>query len=497
MTAQDILATIKDPSLTYHQRLLALARAAENLPPPIPLSDEAEWLRARGIIFDMGEGNAPYRPRYTLPDYGRFLKNGSRFLMLDPARDIHEAVDNLLILYHHVPSVTGQPVFIGHLDRLLEPFVNDEDEARRAIRTLLIHVDRTVSDSFCHCNIGPHNTRAGRIILELSVQMQRPVPNMTLLYSGETPDEFALAAIQAGLVVSKPSFANHEMYTKDWGEAYGIASCYNALPLGGGGLTLGRLDLKALAGLADSPRHFLSELLPKAVAAQCEQMERRCAFIVDECGFYENSFLVDEGLLAPERFVNMFGMVGLAECVNALLGLEKPEERYGHGEDAARFAEQILDAMHAQVDAYQSKYGKFYLHAQVGISSDVELSPGTRIPIGEEPVLPKHLSFTARTQKHFLSGTGDLFPFDETAKRNPQAVLDIIKGAFALNTRYFSFYSSDTDVIRVTGYLVKRSDLEKLRAGQVVLATSTALGDGAAAGLGILERKVRTGQNAN
>ncbi|MCL2588158.1 MAG: YjjI family glycine radical enzyme, partial [Oscillospiraceae bacterium] len=218
MTVNDMLMIIKDPTLTYHQRVLSLAKAAENVPPPIPLSDEAEGFVARGIVFDMGEGNAPYRPRYILPDFERFLKQGSEFLMLGPARDIREVVDNLLILYHHTPSVTGETVFIGRLDQLLEPFVDDLDEARRAIRTLLTHIDRTVSDSFCHCNLGPHDTKAGRIILELSAEMQRPVPNMSLLYTDETPDDFAILAIQTGLVVSKPSFANHRMYTADWGE---------------------------------------------------------------------------------------------------------------------------------------------------------------------------------------------------------------------------------------------------------------------------------------
>ena len=496
MTMHDVLAIVKDPSLTYHQRVLALAKAAENVPTPIPLSDDAEWFSSRGIIFDMGEGNAPYRPRYTLPDYARFLEQGSEFLMLPPARDIREAVDNLLILYHHVPSVTGEPVFIGRLDKLLEPFVDDEAEARRAIRTLLTHVDRTVGCSFCHCNLGPDDTRAGRIILELSAEMQRPVPNMTLLYSDETPDEFALLAIQTGLAVSKPSFANHKMYSGEWGEGYAVASCYNTLPTGGGGLTLGRLDLKALAGEADGPRHFLSELLPKAVAAQCEQMERRCEFIVDGCKFYEHSFLVREGLLSPERFVGMFGIIGLAECVNALLGVQRPEERYGHGDEAARLADQILDGLQGLVGAHQSKYGKFYLHAQVGISSDVELSPGARIPIGEEPDLPKHLCFTARTQTHFTCGTGELFAFDETAKRNPQSVLDIIKGAFAMDTRYFSFYSCDSDLVRVTGYLIKRSDLEAFRAGKSVLAATTGLANGAVDSLGIFERKVRSERDA-
>ena len=52
--------------------------------------------------------------------------------MLEPPEDIWDAVSNLLILYRHVPSVIGGPVYIGHIDRLLEPFVRDEEEARHA-----------------------------------------------------------------------------------------------------------------------------------------------------------------------------------------------------------------------------------------------------------------------------------------------------------------------------------------------------------------------------
>ena len=74
---------------------------------------------------------------------------------------------------------------------------------------------------------------------------------------------------------------------------------------------------------------------------------------------------------------------------------------------------------------------------------------------------------------------------------NPEYILDIIKGAFRKDLRYLSFYASDSDVIRVTGYLVKRSEMEKLDAGQAVLQDTTALGLGASKNGHILERKVR------
>ena len=101
------------------------------------------------------------------------------------------------------------------------------------------------------------------------------------------------------------------------------------------------------------------------------------------------------------------------------------------------------------------------------------------------------LMFSLSSIRYFPSGTGDIFPIDLTVHRNPEYVMDIIKGAFAKDIRYMSFYSSDSDVIRVTGYLVKRSEMEKLDAGNNVIQDTTALGLGAAKNGHILERKVR------
>ena len=69
--------------------------------------------------------------------------------------------------------------------------------------------------------------------------------------------------------------------------------------------------------------------------------------------------------------------------------------------------------------------------------------------------------------------------------------MDIIKGAFQMDLSYLSFHDKNSDVIRVTGYLVKKSELEKFKAGQRVLQNTTHLGTGAAKNGHILERKVR------
>ena len=68
---------------------------------------------------------------------------------------------------------------------------------------------------------------------------------------------------------------------------------------------------------------------------------------------------------------------------------------------------------------------------------------------------------------------------DLTVHKNPQFVLDIIRGGLGVDIRYLSFYGDDADVVRVTGYLVKRSEVEKLRTGTAVRQNTTGLGMGA------------------
>ena len=227
-----------------------------------------------------------------------------------------------------------------------------------------------------------------------------------------------------------------------------------------------------------------------------DYIDERIKFIVEESSFFESSFLVKEGLISQDRFSAMFGMFGLAECVNTLLKAEEKKDRFGHSECANKLGISIIDKMYEIVNNRINPYcgatdNHFLLHAQVGIETDKGTSPGCRIPIGEEPELPVHLLQSAKFHKYFPSGIGDIFPFEITAKNNPKAVLDIIKGAFREGMRYFSLYSSDSDVIRITGYLVKKSDIEKLNRGEQVLQDTVALGLGAVKNSRIFERKVR------
>ncbi len=97
----------------YRQNIITKTKAnflaieADSNIPYLAMSQPlADALNER-VICDMYEGNAPYKPRYVLPDYVKYLKQGSKYLELAPAEDFDDALNHLMILYHHVPSVTN------------------------------------------------------------------------------------------------------------------------------------------------------------------------------------------------------------------------------------------------------------------------------------------------------------------------------------------------------------------------------------------------------
>lgn len=503
-TRENILGIIKSPELTHEQKVSNMAAQADSLMEVLDLPEGLDELLNVPIeekcICDLAEGHAPVRPRYIIPDYEKFMKEGSKFLQLEPPTDLYEAINNLLIFYKHVPSVTNFPVYVGQLDELLEPFIDTvpEEQAKKLIKMFLIHVDRTVLDSFSHANIGPKATKAGYLLLEAEKELEQAVPNLTMKYEeGVTDDAFALAAVDCALHSAKPSFANHRMFKGELTENYVIASCYNGLPLGGGSYTLCRLILGNIAKRSENIQDFKERQLPYVMDIMARYMDARIRFEVEESGFFENNFLAKEGFIHRDRFSAMYGLVGLADCVNILLEKEGRSGRFGHDQAANDLGVEIMDLIdafnHNHVNPYcEVTGGHFLLHAQVGLADDRKVTPGTRIPIGEEPEeLIDQLLVLSRFHKYFPSGTGDIFPIDMTVHKNPEYVLDIVKGSFQKDLRYLSFYSSDSDVIRVTGYLVKRSEMEKLAGGNAVLQDTTALGLGAARNGHILERKIR------
>ncbi len=475
---QQIRQILLDARKTERQTTFALAEYAQNLcdyPRGAPMV-AFRRLESKGILCDHNDGHAPYAPRYLLADFDRFFATGCDHLRLAPPRDLVEALGALMMFYMNTPSVTHFPVYAGHLDRLLEPFVAGEDEAlaRKLIRGFLMQIDRMVSDSFCHVNIGPAPTCAGKLLVEECAKLKNAVPNMTLLYDpAVTPDDFAALCVRAALRCANPAFAYAPYFRERVGEGYGIASCYNGLLVGGGAYSLSRLRLGRAAEAAADEADFFGNVLPEAVDVACAFMEAKVRYLAEEAPFFRSNYLVTEGFLHRERFTGLFGIVGLNECVNLLMRRRGCADRYGHTAAADDLGLEIVRAIESRVGQFRSKYcectdHRFVLHAQVGACGDNGVTPGVRIAIGSEPPLYDHLRQAGRFHPFFPSGIGDIFPFDETAEQNPEAVLDVFKGAFQAGMHYISTYAAKGDVVRVTGYLIKRSDMERYQAGSAV-----------------------------
>lgn len=498
----DIMDIVTSKSFTYQQKLFNLANVAERLLDPqeiLGYSDEEMIYIENEMICDLNEGYAIYRPRYIVPNYYVLLSKGCKFLNLLPPKDLEELLDSLLILYSNVPSITSFPVFIGDLDKLMEPFITDEIEDYKKIKRFLNHVDKTIPDSFCHADIGPEKTRAGELILKAIIELENPTPNMTIRYDKDiTPKDFALKAVEACLKVSKPSFSNDKKYTKDVGD-HRMVSCYNALPHGGGAYTLPRLRLGTITRGVKSLDELLNEKLPKVTKAMATMIDKRVKFLVEKSNFFETSFLVKEGYLKRENFSAMFGIVGLADAVNYILELEGLKERFGTSLRGDEIGHSILKVVEGIANNHRALYcertnDRYLMHAQVGASlseEDYYNTPAHRVKIGDEPILPLHIKQAAPFHEYFTSGTGDLFALDETYLNKTEAVLDIIEGAFEIGARYITTYLNNTDLMRVTGYLIKKSEALKVSNGEAVLRDTDMLGYGSNDRAGVFDRRIR------
>jgi YjjI family glycine radical enzyme len=498
-------AIVADGGWGYDQKLRRLAALATEALPYPALSEACCEALDKRVICDLYEGNAPYTARYILPDYERALRQGLHFLELDPPQDLDDALAFLQIMYAHVPSVTTYPVYLGDLDTVLAPFVTEavtDDELDRKLRRFWIGIDRLLPDAFVHLDVGPRDNRVVRSILRVERSLRQAVPNLTLKVDPDiTPDDLIEDAVRTVFETGKPHFVNHPMMVGDHGERYAAVSCYNSLKIGGGAHTLVRLNLKEVAlrhqGGVDS---FLAETLPHFVELTAELAEARIRSLVEEQQFFDTHWLAAEGLIDIDRFSAMFGIFGLAECVNLLLQHEGSDRggsaRYGHdaGADAlsVRVVERVAELVAARPMPYCAGHGgRCYLHSQGGIDLDDDVTAGTRIPVGDEPAMLEHITTCAPHHHLFAAGISDIFHVDETAVRNPSSVVDIIRGAFTAGMRDFTFNLDSNEFVRITGYLVRKSDLAAIEAERQVRHTSDHLAAGSERAYHLTARAVK------
>ena len=245
---QRIQSIVTDSNLNPKQKNLFLALEAESHLPYMDISEPVVKAMDEGILCDMYEGHAPFKPRYVLPDYAKFLQQGSEYLELEPAKDFDDAINLLTIIYHHVPSVTNIPVYLGQLDDVLMPYIGSlsEEQIYQKLKRFWIILDRTLPDAFMHVNIGPKDNVVCRTILRVDAELKQIAPNLTFMYDPKITSDDLLRQATANICeCSKPHIANYPMHAASYGDKrFGIVSCYNSLPLAGGSNTLVRMNLK-------------------------------------------------------------------------------------------------------------------------------------------------------------------------------------------------------------------------------------------------------------
>ncbi len=220
------------------------------------------------------------------------LANGSEWLELEGAKDL----DDALSADHSLPPCTvghidaGLP---GQLDALLQPYVRilTQDEIDIRIKRFWRYLDRTLPDAFMHANIGPSDSPITRAILRADAELKQVSPNLTFIYDPDiTPDDLLLEVAKTSVNVANRTSPTVRCMIKFSQRGYGIVSCYNSLPLAGGGSTLVRLNLKAIAERSESLEDFFTRTLPHYCQQQIAIIDARCEFLYQQSHFFENSF---------------------------------------------------------------------------------------------------------------------------------------------------------------------------------------------------------------
>jgi YjjI family glycine radical enzyme len=190
----------------------------------------------------------------------------------------------------------------------------------------------------------------------------------------------------------------------------------------------------------------------------------------------------------------MYGIYAMAEAVNVLQDKEGRDGRYGFDDLANALGHRISGVLAEAVERRPMKNvwrGHAMLHAQAGLSNDVEATPGVRIPYGTEPDPVMHIQALAPHHQYYESGISEILTLDETIKNNPEAMQQLCKGAFSCGFREFTVNVASNDLVRVTGFMIRLSDIKKFNEDKGSRTNTTALGAEAADVVNILERKPR------
>jgi YjjI family glycine radical enzyme len=398
-------------------------------------------------------------------DYAAALRNGSLHLELDPPRTMDDALAFLLAMYPQMASTGAGPIYLGDLDALLEPFAGQLDpgagegllDAR--LRRFWWTLQAVLPDVPMYAGLGPADGRVVRAVLRVQRDLRPELVHLTLRVDPTgTPDDLLAEAVRTGCADRRPHFVNHPMLVTDLGPDYGVVGGDASLPNGGGCYTQVTLDLAESVRRHDGPHAmFLADTLVRDVALTAELMGARIRLLVEQAEFFEQDWLVREGLIARPRFTALLGVVGLAEAVDELMarehawGADGGNARYGRDGRANALAHRMIQRLSELVEAIGMPYceatgGHALLYAPSAVRTGATATAGARIPADHEPGLYRHIRTVAPHHRYFPAGISDLVRFESTVAVNPAAVVAVVRGAFAAGMREFSFETVGKDL---------------------------------------------------
>ncbi len=302
-------------------------------------------------------------------------------------------------------------------------------------------LDRMFPDAFVHADLGPDDGRVGRSVLRVDRELRQVVPNLTLQVDPPgrrtpccaRPSETVFAVGQAALR-QRPDDGRRPGRRLRRG-----LSCYNTLPSGGGAYTLVRLNLGEVGRrcTAASRAAYLDRAAP-ALRRAHRGADGGPGPVPGRGG------RVLRALVAGERRPGAAGPLHCdVRCLRSGRG-GRPSAR-ARGRDGAlrprrererRSPSRSCPGSHDLVAARPMPYceateaGRCCTRSPVSTPTAAS-RPAARVPAGDEPGLLEHLRTVSPQPPALPRRDQRRARFRETARRNPDAVVDVIRGAFS------------------------------------------------------------------
>jgi hypothetical protein len=179
-----VRSIVADPTLTYRQRVQALAGAAEEAVDPPQVSTACREALDKRIICDLAEGHAPYRPRYTAARLRtarcpRAASSSSWPTADDLRRGRHVPARACTGTSRPSPATPCGSVTSTHCSSRSPP-TSTTTSCTPCSASCGSRSTGSLPDAFTHANLGPDDTRVARTILALQRELRQVVPNLTL-----------------------------------------------------------------------------------------------------------------------------------------------------------------------------------------------------------------------------------------------------------------------------------------------------------------------------